>query len=247
MFASGGSGYKRCEDACILAGMSGGVVMWDFDGTLATRPGLWSMCMLEVLDEHVPGHAVSRDDVRAALRNGFPWHRADEPHLDLCEADAWWAALGPVLGRGFDLAGVDAGRHPQLARAFRARFVDGTVGWQVFDDTVPALRATAAAGWRNVIVSNHVPELAGLVEALGLSGLVEDVFSSALIGYDKPHPELFRHALRACGNPARRWMVGDNPEADVRGAQALGIPAVLIRTEGGEPDALAAAQLVITG
>jgi hypothetical protein len=32
--------------------------------------------------------------------------------------------------------------------------------------------------------------------------------------------------------------------ADVAGAQALGIPAVLIRTEGGEPDALAAAQLV---
>ena len=88
-------------------------------------------------------------------------------------------------------------------------------------------------------------ELAGLVDALGLSALVEDVFSSALIGYDKPHPELFRHALRACDDPARRWMVGDNPEADVRGAQAVGIPAVLIRTAGGERDALAAAQLVI--
>ena len=42
-------------------------------------------------------------------------------------------------------------------------------------------------------------------------------------------------------------MVGDNPVADVAGAQALGIPAVLIRTEGGEPDALAAAQRVIAG
>jgi ribonucleotide monophosphatase NagD (HAD superfamily) len=40
-------------------------------------------------------------------------------------------------------------------------------------------------------------------------------------------------------------MVGDNPVADVAGAKALGIPAVLIRTDGGEPDALAAAQLVI--
>ena len=42
-------------------------------------------------------------------------------------------------------------------------------------------------------------------------------------------------------------MVGDNPVADVAGAEALGIPAVLIRTAGGEPDALAAAQLVIAG
>jgi putative hydrolase of the HAD superfamily len=225
--------------------MSNGVVMWDFDGTLAIRPGLWSTCMLEVLDEHTPGHGTSRDQLRAALRDGFPWHRADEPHPDLCEPDAWWASLEPLLGRAFSLAGVDAGEHASLARVFRTRFVDGTVGWEVFADTLPALRATADAGWRNVILSNHVPELAALVDALGLSDLVEDVFSSALIGYDKPHPEAFRHALRMCGDPQRRWMVGDNPVADVAGAEALGIPAVLVRTEGGEPDALAAAQLLI--
>jgi putative hydrolase of the HAD superfamily len=225
--------------------MSDGVVMWDFDGTLATRPGLWSTCLLEVLDEHVPDHRASRDELRAALRDGFPWHRAEEPHLELCEPDAWWAALDPLLCRAFGVAGVEAGRQGDLARAFRTRFVDGSVGWEVFADSRPALKATAEAGWRNVILSNHVPELAALVRALGLSDLVEDVFSSALIGYDKPHPEAFRHVLRACGEPARRWMVGDNPVADVRGAQAVGIPALLIRTEGGESDALAAARLVI--
>jgi putative hydrolase of the HAD superfamily len=225
--------------------MSDGVVIWDFDGTLAARPGLWSTCLLEVLDEHVPGHRASRDELRAALRDSFPWHRAEEPHLELCEADAWWAALDPVLRRAFGVAGVEAARHADLTRAFGTRFVDGSVGWEVFADTRPALKATAEAGWRNVILSNHVPELAALVYALGLSDLVEDVFSSALIGYDKPHPEAFRHALRACGEPARRWMVGDNPVADVRGAQTVGIPALLIRTEGGESDALAAARLVI--
>jgi putative hydrolase of the HAD superfamily len=225
--------------------MCDGVVMWDFEGTLAMRPGLWSSCILEVLDEHVPGHAVSRDEVRAAIRDGFPWHRADQPHPELCEPDAWWAALDPMLGGAFSLSGIDEDRHLDLIRAFRARFVDAGVGWEVFPDTRPALAATSDAGWRNVILSNHVPELATLVDALGLADLVEDIFSSALIGYDKPHPEAFRHALRECGDPARRWMVGDNPVADVAGAEALGIPAVLIRTEGGEADALAAAQRII--
>ena len=224
--------------------MSDGVVMWDFDGTLAARPGLWSMCALEVLDEHAPGHGASRDELRAVLRDGFPWHRADEAHLELCEPDAWWAALDPLLGRAFGVAGVEAERHADLARAFRARFVDASVSWTLFEDTRPALQATAEAGWRNVILSNHVPELPALVGALGLEDLVESVFTSAVIGYDKPHPEAFRHALRASGDPQRRWMVGDNPVADVAGAQALGIPAVLIRTEGGEPDALAAARLI---
>ena len=227
--------------------MSRGVVMWDFDGTLATRPGLWSTCVLEVLDEHAPGHGASRDELRAALRDGFPWHRADEPHPELCEPDAWWAALDPLLGRAFSVGGVKADRHNDLARAFRARFIDATVGWTLFDDTRPALQASAEAGWRNVILSNHVPELAALVDTLGLSDLVERVFTSAVMGYDKPHPEAFRHALRESGDPATRWMVGDNPVADVAGAEALGIPAVLIRTAGGEPDALAAAERIVAG
>ena len=85
------------------------------------------------------------------------------------------------------------------------------------------------------------------MDTLGLSDLVERVFTSAVIGYDKPHPEAFRHALRESGDPATRWMVGDNPVADVAGAEALGIPAVLIRTAGGEPDALAAAERIVAG
>jgi len=28
-----------------------GIVLWDFDGTLAERPGLWRGCLLEVLRE----------------------------------------------------------------------------------------------------------------------------------------------------------------------------------------------------
>jgi putative hydrolase of the HAD superfamily len=82
------------------------------------------------------------------------------------------------------------------------------------------------------VLSNHVPELSTLVEQLGLGGLVERVFSSAATGYEKPHPEAFRLALRAFGDPVRRWMVGDNPTADVAGAEAIGIPAILVRTNG---------------
>ena len=35
------------------------MVMWDFDGTLAQRPGLWGACVIEVLDEAEPDHGVS--------------------------------------------------------------------------------------------------------------------------------------------------------------------------------------------
>ena len=55
--------------------------------------------------------------------------------------------------------------------------------------------------------------------------------------YEKPHPETFRGVLEALGGADEIWMVGDNAEADVAGAKAAGIPAVLVRKrrEGVEP------------
>lgn len=59
--------------------------------------------------------------------------------------------------------------------------------------------------------------------------LVTKCLSSAAIGYEKPHPRSFRIALEAAQNPANVWMVGDNPIADIAGAEAVGIPAILVR------------------
>jgi putative hydrolase of the HAD superfamily len=83
----------------------------------------------------------------------------------------------------------------------------------------------------NAILSNHVPELPELVGALGIAPYVDAVFTSALTGFEKPHPEAFRYALRAFGDPQHVWMVGDSPTADVQGAEALGLRAILVRGE----------------
>jgi len=58
---------------------------------------------------------------------------------------------------------------------------------------------------------------------------VERIFNSAQTGYEKPHPEAFRGVLDALGGAEKIWMVGDNGDADVAGAKAAGIPAVLVR------------------
>jgi putative hydrolase of the HAD superfamily len=206
------------------------VVLWDFDGTLAERPGLWSGCMLEVLDESLPGHGITRDQLRVRLRDGFPWHRHEIAHPELCEAEAWWDEIGVLIHRSMAAVGIAEERARELVPAVRSRFIDPTRGWRLFEDTLPALRATRAGGWSNVVLSNHVPELPVLVTGLGLDDELDAVFTSALMGYEKPHPEAFRHALRECGNPTAVWMVGDNPDADVAGAEAIGLRAVHVRT-----------------
>ncbi|MHB8532676.1 MAG: HAD family hydrolase [Solirubrobacteraceae bacterium] len=224
--------------------MADWVVLWDFDGTLGYREGLWSACAIEVLDEHSPGHAVTLEMVRESFKGGFFWNRHEQPHTHLADPERWWAARMPMLVSGLERCGVPPERTRELAQEVRMRFVDPSIGWRLFEDVTEALTLTRGAGMHNAIVSNHVPELPAIASALGLDGLVERVFTSAATGYEKPHPEMFRIALRELGEPVERWMVGDNALADVAGAQALGIPALQVRT-GGLPDALAAARQIV--
>lgn len=205
------------------------VVIWDFDGTLAQRPGLWGGCVVEVLDEHETGHSVTLDVLRPLLRDGFPWHAASVAHPELCEAEAWWRSVGTILVRAYEQVGYPAVRAEELARLARERYVDASAGWSLFDDSVAALERLRDRGWRHVLLSNHVPELPLLVDGLGLGGWFDAVLTSAATGYEKPHPEAFALARRAAGSPERVWMVGDNYDADVAGAEAAGIPAVLAR------------------
>ena len=101
--------------------------------------------------------------------------------------------------------------------------------WRLFDDTLPALDELSARGWTHVILSNHVPELAEFVSALALDTRIAAIFNSATVGYEKPHPEIFREALAFVGNGGPTWMIGDNYVADILGAAAVGVPGVLVR------------------
>ena len=206
------------------------VVLWDFDGTLAYRPGKWVGAIVEALDEFTPCHGIDEEDVRPLIRDGFPWHQPQMPHPHLSTPNAWWAYVVGLLTKCMRRLGFDDESSVKLAQATRRRFLDPS-SFHAFEDTRETLEVVAASGWRNVVLSNHVPELESIVTGVGLGGLIEQVFTSALIGYEKPHPEAFAIAKEQTGYPKNIWMVGDNPDADVLGAEAVGIPAVLVRRE----------------
>jgi putative hydrolase of the HAD superfamily len=206
------------------------VLIWDFDGTLAHRRGEtgWSILLAEALDAEEPGHGHSADTFRRHLREGFPWHSPDVPHPELCDPEAWWASVQPVLGRAYEAAGYARPRALELADAARRLYVDPAVGWALFDDALRALEQLSQAGWTHAILSNHVPELRQIIAGLGLDEVIAEVSCSAETGYEKPHVRAFESILGRL-QPAEAWMIGDNVIADVLGAEAVGIPAVLVR------------------
>lgn len=205
------------------------LLIWDFDGTLAHRPGLWSGALLDVLDRHRPGHGVTREALRPALQSGFRWHAPEREYARHHDPRAWWAELEPVFAAAFRGAGVQGAA--ELPAHVRAAYLD-PAGWQVYDDALPTLEALNRRGWQQVILSNHVPELPALVDQLGLGPLVSAVYTSAALGVEKPHPAAFRAVLDAVPMHAQAWMIGDSLRADVGGAAAVGLPAILVRTVG---------------
>jgi putative hydrolase of the HAD superfamily len=206
----------------------GKVIFWDFDGTLAHRPEMWGGTLAAILHEHDPTRGITREQISPFLSRGFPWHTPEIAHPELCAPDRWWGCIEDILHGACLGVGVEEETARVLAHRFRQRYLS-LEGWIVYDDTRPTMTRLAERGWRHVVVSNHVPELVTLVEALGLSSLIDRVINSAVVGYEKPHPEIYRIAREIAGQPEVAWMVGDNVTADVLGAESAGIPAILVR------------------
>lgn len=206
-------------------------LIWDFDGTLGYRIGMWSGALAEVLQQAMPACRATAEDLRPYLQRGFPWHHPEQPHTSYQGADAWWAALTPVFVRAFQCgAGLDPHQASRIAQQVRQVYLNPT-RWRLFEDTLPGLRALTAQDWQHVVLSNHVPELPALIEALGLAPYMVAVFTSATTGYEKPHPQAFYTVLRKLGGATIVWMVGDSVTADVAGAHAVGIQAILVRSQ----------------
>ncbi len=223
------------------------LLLWDFDETLGYRHGgAWMASLYEVLQHEAPECPATMDELETFTRAGFPWHTPEVPHPHLDSADAWWAALEPVFVDAYLGVGLETKRAHAMARLVRPTYLD-LAHWRLYEDAAPTLRALTGAGWTHVILSNHVPELATLVDGLGLSGVFACIFNSALTGYEKPHPEAYRIALRAFPDATARWMIGDSYRADVLGAAAVGIPSVLVHQSHPDANRFAATLAEIPG
>jgi HAD superfamily hydrolase (TIGR01549 family) len=82
------------------------------------------------------------------------------------------------------------------------------------------------------ILSNFTGNLELIFREEGLTGLVDGIFDSTVVGLRKPDPAFFLHALdRIGGTPARSAMVGDSVDMDLRPARNLGLATVWVEGE----------------
>jgi putative hydrolase of the HAD superfamily len=146
-----------------------------------------------------------------------------ERHPDFDHDDEIWFAFTERIVRGM------GGAPPASYECA----VEITRGWErhenfeLYDDVIPVLDELRRAGLKIGLVSNSARDVHAFARhhALGIDAGI----SSFHHGKTKPHASIFRAVLDLLGvAPTEAAMVGDTIEADIDGALALGMRAVLV-------------------
>ncbi len=101
--------------------------------------------------------------------------------------------------------------------------------WALEDDTMPTLHKLEMDGYRMGLLSNagDDEDVQQLARRFGISQYFDFILTSAACSYRKPHPRIFELALSNWYFlPSEAVMVGDNLDADIRGAQSVGLYAI---------------------
>lgn len=188
-----------CRRLAKLSGMTSSLIMADLDGTLVDRDAAFSRSVARFCEHHGLGSEV------------VPWV------MDLDEGG--YAPRDRV-------AYAICVRFPELRPSDCWSLLDdgGCEDVELADDVAAALDSLRADGCRIVVVTNGPTSMQERkMFRIGLDRFVDGWVVSGTEGVKKPEPEIFRIAAKRVGSTLDgAWMIGDNPEADIRGAHVLG-------------------------
>jgi len=197
---------------------------------------------LEVLVEDLAaqGYPATVEDFFAAERAGkaklddWLWPQIRKGELPPTIDQYYWGECLAAL--------MERLRVPQEERGrLMLRVADGfrqiTLWSRVMPDTPPYLKALRARGYFMGVISNSIGTMEEQLARLDLARYFYTVLDSAIVGVEKPHPEIFQLALdRAHVAPPEAIFVGDTNATDMGGAQLAGLHGVLIDRVGAYPN-----------
>jgi HAD superfamily hydrolase (TIGR01549 family) len=156
-------------------------------------------------------------------------------HPELDHDEEVWIRFTEDIVRGM-------GGEGETCRQVAIAITDGWLeseNFELYEDVLPTFEALRQANLKLGLVSNTSRDLDAFVGHHRLD--VDAWVSSGVHGKVKPSPSIFKAVLELLGvEPSEAVMIGDSPEDDVAGAEAVGIRGLLLDREGklGREDAL---------
>jgi HAD superfamily hydrolase (TIGR01549 family) len=124
-----------------------------------------------------------------------------------------------------------------IRNALDQLFAITQTNWRLEEDTLSTLQKLETDGYRMGLISNagDDQDVQQLARRFGIDRYFDFILTSAACSYRKPHRRIFELALSNWYFlPSEAVMVGDNLDADVRGAQSVGLFAIWLRRRAGE-------------
>jgi len=214
------------------------VLFWDFHGTLTLHLHQWTDYAYELVNTYYPQYGITMEKVCEELDGQcLPWYTykdRDSREL-LAIEDGWWKSCNAELVKMFVRCGLTQEEAETVCPKVRPYLI-APENNPLYDDTKMVLETLSKRGYRHYLISNNYPELDVLMDQLGLSEYFEAQVISGKIGFDKPRKEIFEYALELAGNPAERYMIGDNLKDDVHGSKACGFKTIFLDLRGNRAD-----------
>jgi putative hydrolase of the HAD superfamily len=193
-------------------------VFFDVGGTLLRPHPSVGAIYASVAGRH--GIVTTAHEMERAFRQS--WTALKRPGLTVSCKDWWRELVFRTLGQDNQAC---------FEELFQA-FADPRA-WHVFPDVEDTLREAHVRGLHVGVISNWDERLQPLLADLGLARHFDSITISCEVGAEKPDRRMFHAALRAAGVAAGEAIhIGDNDNEDVRGAEAVGMRAVLVERSG---------------
>jgi len=200
-------------------------ILFDFGGTLMHGRQNWVPIVAKA-DDALTNHLRSQGmEVNLNTFSTEFRKRLDEyfkqREKDLLETTYTFVLRELLKEKGYDDVSSDV-----LRSALDALFAVTQENWGLEEDAIPTIEALKERGYSLGIVSNagDDTDVQQLARGFGIAQYFDFILTSAACSYRKPHPRIFEIALANwyC-HPSEAVMVGDNLDADIRGAQQAGL------------------------
>ncbi len=210
----------------------------DVGNTLISMDFDWIAAVLAEADLRVEPEAVRRAEAAARPATSAQLHAHTEHDPERLFRFRVGLMLDELEARTD--ARADRGRSDLLDLLNQRLRVErgGRKLWSMVMPGVPeALERLRGQGLRLAVVSNADGTIEEALVEAGLAHHFDVIVDSHLVGFEKPDPGIFEVALGRAGAEASRALhVGDLYDADVLGARAAGLHAILLDPYGDWPE-----------
>ena len=208
------------------------ILLWDVDGTLLDFIAAEKAAVQTLFREFGLGECTDEMVERYSRINKEYWERLERGELSKPEI------LVRRFADFFASEGLDASKAPEFNEQYQVRLGDTVV---FCDDSYELLSSLRGRVKQYAVSNGTVVAQTRKLRRSGFDQLLDGVFLSEELGYEKPATEFFGRVFAAIGEPDRErvLIVGDSLTSDITGGNRAGIRTCWYNPKG-EPNLTAA-------